>query len=501
MLYKLVDSSSFFNEDEVQVSLLNLKDYSSLGMEKTAADDRISTYVREMLVPQPDKFYLHINAMGAGEYYGSNKNADFFPEEQLKKYHKTFEETGYVYRHHINKDPAKSMGRVIFSIYNERMHRVELIAELDRVKAKDIYDRILGGDFPKTSMACRTPWDICSICNNKAQTPQKYCSHIKNEPNKIMSDGRRVMAMNLAPLRFFDISIVIKPADSTSSVLQKVASAREPLSTEMAEYEGLDSSTYPGFAETNKQFIKQAALKKMSELIKKIDSGQVLKLLPTQSALLEDLSGVDNKEEILKVFSSVPLEQSLNVFAEVGIVPSISFLANLIGRSKLGAHLPEAFGHVAEDVVVNVPTHLVIGSAGDMLADIDEVPADGFLLKFLRDRPETSMLKQAMAQHGLYDGYVDTTAHYPKQYYTSHDKAEALASLKQEAIDNPNVFSLLLKIGGAALLAKFVISHLIVQKIDKMSKNKLKSDSMTKVAALVECSISRAYTNASKHVG
>ena len=81
MLYKLVDSSSFFNEDEVQVSLLNLKDYSSLGMEKTAADDRISTYVREVLVPQPDKFYLHINAMGAGEYYGSNKNADFFPEE------------------------------------------------------------------------------------------------------------------------------------------------------------------------------------------------------------------------------------------------------------------------------------------------------------------------------------------------------------------------------------------------------------------------------------
>ena len=116
MLYKLVDSSSFFNEDEVQVSLLNLKDYSSLGMEKTAADDRISTYVREMLVPQPDKFYLHINAMGAGEYYGSNKNADFFPEEQLKKYHKTFEETGYVYRHHINKDPAKSMGQAIRSI-------------------------------------------------------------------------------------------------------------------------------------------------------------------------------------------------------------------------------------------------------------------------------------------------------------------------------------------------------------------------------------------------
>lgn len=128
MLVKLIDSASFFREDEVQVSLLNLKDISSSGLEKVAADQRINEYVAQSLKPKAGKFYLHINAMGAGEYYGSNRNADYFPEQMLKDYHKTFEETGFVYRHHVNKDPAKSMGKVIFSIYNERMHRVELIA-------------------------------------------------------------------------------------------------------------------------------------------------------------------------------------------------------------------------------------------------------------------------------------------------------------------------------------------------------------------------------------
>ena len=103
-MFKLIDSSSFFREDEVTVSLLHLQDITatSVGLEKRAADERITEYVSSVLTPKAGKFYLHINAMGAGEYYGSNKNADYFPEQQLLEFYKTFEETGYVYRHHIN---------------------------------------------------------------------------------------------------------------------------------------------------------------------------------------------------------------------------------------------------------------------------------------------------------------------------------------------------------------------------------------------------------------
>ena len=54
----------------------------------------------------------------------------------------------------------------------------------------------------------------------------RICKHLKNELNKIYSDGRIVCAYNPKP-KFFDISIVWRPADKTGYMLKKVASARE----------------------------------------------------------------------------------------------------------------------------------------------------------------------------------------------------------------------------------------------------------------------------------
>ena len=486
MLTKLVDCTSFYREDEVQVSLINLKDSSGAGLTKQAADDRISEYVLQSLKPNAGKFYLHINAMGAGEYYGSNRNADYFPEQMLKEYHKTFEETGFVYRHHINTDPKKAMGKVILSIYNDRMHRVELIVEVDKELGKDIYEKIARGEFPKTSMACKTPWDVCSVCGNKARTTQAYCDHLKTQPNKLMPNGTKVMALNLAPLRFFDISIVIRPADPTSSVLQKVASEKVSLSAFDAEDAGLASDE--GWEmRKHSAMLKASALKKLSELIKKIDSGKVMSLLPVEQKSLDQLETTD--DEMLSVLSAVPLTQSLNALAEIGTVPSQSFLAEMIARHKLRTEIPEGFGDVASHITSQVPEDVLLGSAGTFLDDIEEHPADSFLVKYLRNKKPLLLSKQAN-----YDGYVDYSD--PKLYYTNQDKEAAIAQMKREASGNPNVFHLLLKIGGAALLARILISNLIDAKIDKMEKNRLKSPSMTKVAALVERSIVRARTTA-----
>ena len=124
--------------------------------------------------------------MSAGEFYGSNRNGDYFPEGALKEYHKTFEALGHVYRHHVNKDPKKSMGRVMFSHYNPEMHRVELILELDRKKSEDILTRLDKGDLPAVSMGCRVPWDECSICGNRAKTRKEYCDHLTKSMNKVI---------------------------------------------------------------------------------------------------------------------------------------------------------------------------------------------------------------------------------------------------------------------------------------------------------------------------
>lgn len=182
----------------------------------------------------PDRFlYFRVNILGAGEYWGSNLNGDYFPESALKQYHKTFHHAR-LFLHHQNKDPNKSHGRVIFSTYNDAPYakRVEVILAIDRKdpRIQDIIRKIERGERIEVSMGCRVPYDVCSVCGNKASTRKQYCPHLKNEMNKLYSDGRRVMAINLDPA-FFDVSIVTIPADPSSGGMEKIARAHAGLSS------------------------------------------------------------------------------------------------------------------------------------------------------------------------------------------------------------------------------------------------------------------------------
>ena len=174
----------------------------------------------------PGKTFILVLAMGANEFYGPNRNGDAFKESELKKSHQTFETNAHVFKSHVNKDPAKSLGKVLKSFYNDEMHRVELVLEIDNTKAPDTVEKINSGSSVAVSMGCKIKYDVCSICGNKAPTRAQYCTHLRNELNKIYSDGRIVCADNPNP-KFFDISIVWRPADKTGYMLKKVASDRE----------------------------------------------------------------------------------------------------------------------------------------------------------------------------------------------------------------------------------------------------------------------------------
>lgn len=184
--------------------------------------------------PSSDKAYILVNAMGSGEYYGANKNADYFPERSLELYHKTFETAG-VFKHHQNKDPEKSLGKVCYAYYNPNMHRVELLLEVNKTKAPDIINRIEQNEKIAVSMGCKVPWDKCSICYKKASKADEYCDHIKKEKNRIYEDGRKVAMVNENP-RFFDISFVTIPADRGGYMMRKIAEVEESqLSAKLGE--------------------------------------------------------------------------------------------------------------------------------------------------------------------------------------------------------------------------------------------------------------------------
>jgi hypothetical protein len=189
---------------------------------------------------------VHSIALGSGEWYGHNRNGDFFSEDACRKHHKTFEKYARAYRDHENKDPSKSYGTVKLALYNEPMHRIELIIGYNGTKEAAerngglVADEELnllnkGSDFD-TSMACKVAYDVCSCCGNRARTRADYCkgTHegghckgggLKNNMGTVLDDGTQVYAENPHPL-WFDNSKVWRHADriAVAGLLKSAAS-------------------------------------------------------------------------------------------------------------------------------------------------------------------------------------------------------------------------------------------------------------------------------------
>jgi len=104
--------------------------------------------------PDPGYMYLHVIAVGAGEYWGKNINSDYFLEDDLLNRYKTFETDAKVFREHDNKPYSQSYGYVPFAWYNMPMHRVELILAIDKIKGKEFVDRQNAGEQLCVSMGC-----------------------------------------------------------------------------------------------------------------------------------------------------------------------------------------------------------------------------------------------------------------------------------------------------------------------------------------------------------
>lgn len=438
---KLIDSSSF--SEDWQVTLL---DESGPGLEKSAAASEVLNFTKDM-DRKDDKFYLHINAMGAGEYYGANRNGDYFPEENLLQWYKTFETSpAHVFRHHVNKDPAIAIGKVIYSYYNPRMHRVELVAEVDKKLAAAELRAIEAGQFPMTSMACHTPYDVCSICNNKASTRAMYCSHLNTQLGQTLPDGRKVMSLNVGPLKFFDISMVIRPADVTSSVLQKVASSADlPVvgSAETAEMEGVS------YGNEKQASIKKIATEKTADLIKEIP-GETDQASDSLEAILGGMK--DPSDVVLDQLKDFPMTDIISTFAHLGINPSLKFLIKILAGKQIGQREDE----IADAAIEALQTHgieAVPESAAELVPELISTEPNPYLIKLLSGFKETSSFQRE---------YVEKRAAHTG--YVNWQPSRAPIAKSQFFVDRPKSGSNpLLKLVGAAIIAKIMISTIVGQ--------------------------------------
>jgi hypothetical protein len=456
-MLKLFDTLPVNVKEEPSISVIDLSVPES-GLEKVAANSEITEFI-STLKPKEGFTYLHINAMTAGEYHGANRNADFFPEENLRMYHKTFQTSpAHVFRSHINKDPSRAYGKVIFSVYNDNMHRVELIAECPNDLVDDLNSRIKAGDYPTTSMACKTPFDTCSICGNRAKSRQEYCSHLSTQLGKLYPDGKKVYAINDAPLHFFDISIVVRPADVNSSILQKVAYAGTIGSAESAELEGLSENQFHE---------KTSELKKWSELVKEISDGYVLNSETDPGNLLSKTQ--DLPIGTIEHLHSFELPEVFTAMADYGISPSIGYLAELIARKYLGegyfgiGDIVEAYLKTIENnQVVPVQRYTEPSHVNPIIHSALAPYAAG-----------SSLLPDAIEKRASGIGYAGNGPHIeplPWEENIQEQDVQAVQTLSR------NYGKVLLGLGVAALLAKYFITHQIEKKINTDRNDNFKNN-------------------------
>ena len=279
----MLKASHFHGQGDFGIAAIPLFGKADAEFEKCASSGLLPDVVRyiDSLRPSQSSQYVLVNAMGAGEWYGSNINGDHFPEASL--IHMPPQWTGipvidktvsrdwaygfptfynaHPYAHHRNKDKSRAFGEVELATWNPLMKRVELVVRVDYDKCQKyggegVWDKLRIGQYPDVSMGTKVPYDTCSICldwelyreaqakpgngpapgrkilefhkNKKARdgvgirglsiTRQDYCEHAKTSMSKIMPDGRKVWVYNDYP-RFFDISFVYIGADKTAKVM------------------------------------------------------------------------------------------------------------------------------------------------------------------------------------------------------------------------------------------------------------------------------------------
>jgi hypothetical protein len=238
----------------VQESFGNVRSMISLELSKQASlgltDDEAHALMPSTadfcnrIERSPDFSYHIIIPIGVGEIWGHNFRSDLVfrqemipdinsPEFQRRPYGFPTFSTAHFFAHHRNKPHLGHpvLGDVQFVTLNDKMQWVETVVRINLPSVEQhepqLLTGILHGQFP-VSMGLLALADVCTYCGNVRNTPtSKACIHITHpkdggELGRIYPDGRVAGMANIKP-RFFDISDVIRGADSIGYSLKKVA--------------------------------------------------------------------------------------------------------------------------------------------------------------------------------------------------------------------------------------------------------------------------------------
>lgn len=315
----------------------------------------------EGFVYDPDFLYMWVRIVSAGEYYGPNKNGDYFPEDELVAYWETFNEA-HPFKNHENKNVENAIGKIITVRWNPMMKCVELLKGIDRKRAPEIVRGYLKGYLTDVSMGCKVPYTECSICGNKARKRSEFCDHIKYNRLQYLGNGERVFEINFKP-KFHDSSTVLNgaervakaffivndpPANFIEPAFRKAASADGTVhyirlsDYEMEKVAEAQDAIHPLLKEPTieKLASETPMMRKIAELEKEL-TGKLLNIVSTPSK--EKLPAMKQMLEVIKFLTDKRMDEkslkniakSVKVVAKENNVSTSKAFATLIGIAEL----------------------------------------------------------------------------------------------------------------------------------------------------------------------
>jgi hypothetical protein len=397
----MIKVSTFLSETEFGRAAVPLFGPADSFFEKTASASLLSEVTKYIatLKPKNGSQYVLVNALGAGEYFGSNINGDHFPEAALihkpndwkgvplldRRHGKTWAYgfptfyDAHPYAHHKNKDSSRAYGEVELAAWNDRMKRVELVTRIDHDKCvkfggMSIWDRLKEGQFPDVSMGSRVPYDTCSITLDKKlyqealstfdPSRHKHPGMAALEFHKKLKEkggaGIRGLAITRADYsrycleqmnkilpdgrkvfvyndypRFFDISYVFIGADRTAKVMVFISQNFSLSSSAEAEKLGYAQEGAEKTASIAAHVVEAAFKTAALGKSGEIDKQVSPNLPPSKAVPLLARSEPRLSSSVMGALSSVPLGSALSTTAGMGIILKPREFLNLV-LSKMG---------------------------------------------------------------------------------------------------------------------------------------------------------------------
>lgn len=174
-----VDKDLQADSDEFE-STLRICTASQKAAESPKDGDNTRFDLEAEIRAHPKSLFVKCFAIKADEM---NDNGDYFAYDQLKEATSTFVGVP-VFTNHNNGDAEAARGKVVYSWWDDDRKGIMIIARVDAEAYPQLARGIKEEYIMGTSMGCQVKYSLCSICHNKAETPDQYCEHIRERKTR-----------------------------------------------------------------------------------------------------------------------------------------------------------------------------------------------------------------------------------------------------------------------------------------------------------------------------